>query len=102
MTPRARAAAVSATEEAVVEAPKRKGRKPAGAPVKAVPNPEPESPATPEDAEPTELVEEDVEDADADDDGENVTVEEVLDPKNVENVKFERDGDDVVLTVGGK
>lgn len=102
MTPRARAAAVSATEEAVVEAPKRKGRKPAGSPVKAVPNPEPASPVTPaEDAEPTELVDEDVEDV-VDEDDENVTVEEVLDPKNVEKVKFERDGDDVVLTVGGK
>ncbi|WP_415152465.1 RNA polymerase sigma factor [Propionicimonas sp.] len=94
LPPRSRAAAVSATEEAVVEAPTRRGRKAASPPVKAVPNPEPASPATPEEDEPTELVEEELE--------EDVTVEEVLDPTNVENVKFERDGDDVVLTVGGK
>ncbi len=104
MTPRAQAAAVSASEEAVVEASKRRGRKPAGSPVKAVPNPEPASPVTPdEDAEPTELVDEDVDDVeDVEDDEDDVTVEEVLDPKNVEKVKFQRDGDDVVLTVGGK
>ncbi|MGC3993548.1 MAG: RNA polymerase sigma factor [Propionicimonas sp.] len=94
MPPRSRAAAVSATEEAVVEAPTRRGRKAAPSPVKAVPNPEPASPATPDDEEPTELVDEEIE--------EDVTVEEVLDPTNVENVKFERDGNDVVLTVGGK
>jgi RNA polymerase primary sigma factor len=72
--------------------------------VKAVPNPEPASPVTPdEDAEPTELVDEDVDDVvDVEDDEDDVTVEEVLDPKNVEKVKFQRDGDDVVLTVGGK
>jgi len=104
VTPRAQAAAVSASEEAVVEASKRRGRKPAGSPVKAVPNPEPASPVTPdEDAEPTELVDEDVDDVvDVEDDEDDVTVEEVLDPKNVEKVKFQRDGDDVVLTVGGK
>ena len=73
-------------------------------PVKAVPNPAPASPVTPdEDEEPTELLDEDVEDvSDDEDEEESVTVEEVLDPKNVENVKFQRDGDDVVLTVGGK
>jgi len=31
-----------------------------------------------------------------------VTVEDVLAPANIENVKFEREGNDVVLTVGGK
>jgi RNA polymerase primary sigma factor len=66
--------------------------------VKAVPNPEPASPVTPEadEVEPTELVDEEGELE------EDVTVEDVLDPANVSNVKFERDGDDVVLTVGGK
>jgi RNA polymerase primary sigma factor len=66
--------------------------------VKAVPNPEPASPVTPDadEVEPTELVDEEGELE------EDVTVEDVLDPANVSNVKFERDGDDVVLTVGGK
>ncbi len=101
MTPHARAAAVSATEEPVVEARKRRGRKAGNAPVKAVPNPEPASPVTPDEdeVEPTELVDEEVEEGD---EVEDITVEDVLDPENVEKVKFERDGDDVVLTVGGK
>jgi RNA polymerase primary sigma factor len=69
--------------------------------VKAVPNPEPASPVTPDEdeVEPTELVDEEVEEGD---EVEDITVEDVLDPETVEKVKFERDGDDVVLTVGGK
>jgi RNA polymerase primary sigma factor len=68
--------------------------------VKAVPNANAASPVTPdEDLEPTpdtladEVVVEDLEE---------VTLEEVVVPGAVENVKFQREGDDVVLTVGGK
>ncbi len=96
MTPRSNAAAVPVQDETVTPAAKRRTRKSAQPAVKAVPNPEPASPVTPdEEVEPTELVEEEVEDLD-------VTVEEVLTPGGVENVKFAREGDDVVLTVGGK
>jgi RNA polymerase primary sigma factor len=53
-----------------------------------------------DEVEPTELVDEEVETEGEIE--EDVTVEDVLDPANVGKVKFERDGDDVVLTVGGK
>ena len=42
------------------------------------------------------------EDLDLDEDVEEPTVAEVLSPEKLKEVKFERDGDDVVLTVGGK
>ncbi len=100
MSPRSRAAAVSSTDEVSPEAPRTRTRKAADSPVKAVPNPAPASPVTPdEDAEPDTL--EDV-DTDLEVDLEEVTVEEVLEPTNLNNVKFEREGDDVVLTVGGQ
>ena len=98
MSPRSNAAAVSRSEEAAVAAPRGRTKKPAASPVKAVPPVDATSPVTPEeDLEPTPdiLVEEEVE-------LEDVTVEEVIVPGNVENVKFQREGDDVVLTVGGK
>jgi len=99
VSPRSRAAAVSATDEVVAATPKTPARKAASSPVKAVPNPESSSPVTPdEDTEPTDgaLAE------DADVELEEVTVEEVLEPSNLGNVKFAREGDDVVLTVGGQ
>ncbi len=83
MTPRSNAAAAVAPE-ATTEAPKRRTRKSTPT-VKAVPAPAAASPESP-----VEGV------------AEAVTVEEVLTPGNVENVKFAREGDDVVLTVGGK
>ena len=49
---------------------------------------------------PEELEEEEVELDDAEDD--TPTVAEVLSPEKLKEVKFERDGVDVVLTVGGK
>ncbi|MGV8909607.1 MAG: sigma-70 factor domain-containing protein, partial [Propionicimonas sp.] len=100
MSPRSSAAAVTSSEEAVVAAPRRRTKKPAGSPVKAVPTADATSPVTPEvDLEPTpdKLVEEVVVE-----DLETVTLEEVIVPGKVENVKFQREGDDVVLTVGGK
>ncbi|MCW5952262.1 MAG: RNA polymerase sigma factor, partial [Propionibacteriaceae bacterium] len=58
-------------------------------PVVAVVPDDPEDRLEPDDIEPDEL------------DVEEVTVEEVLAPGNLD-VKFEREGDDVILTVGGK
>jgi RNA polymerase primary sigma factor len=99
VSPRSNAAAVSRSEEAAVAAPRGRTKKAAASPVKAVPAVDPTSPVTPdEDIEPTPdiLVEEEIV-------LEDVTLEEVIVPgKNVENVKFQREGDDVVLTVGGK
>ena len=95
MSPRSSAAAVPASEEAVAAAPKRRTRKVTPAPVTALPKTEPNSPEV---APETGL---DI-DADVEVNIEAVTVEEVLAPVNIENVKFDRVGDDVVLTVGGK
>ncbi len=99
MSPRSNAAAVSRSEEAAVAAPRGRTKKAAASPVKAVPAADPTSPVTPdEELEPTPdiLVEEEIV-------LEDVTLEEVVVPgNNVENVKFQREGDDVVLTVGGK
>ena len=95
MSPRSSAAAVPASEEAVAAAPKRRTRKVTPAPVTALPKTEPNSPeVAPETGLDT--------DADVEVNIEAVTVEEVLAPVNIENVKFDRVGDDVVLTVGGK
>ncbi|WP_300078199.1 RNA polymerase sigma factor [Propioniciclava sp.] len=55
-----------------------------------------------EDVEPEELVDEDIDMADEDDADETPTVAEVLSPERIKDVKFAREGDDVVLTVGGK
>ena len=97
LSPSSRAAAVPAENANVAAAPKRRTRKAAEPPLKAVPSVQPESPVTPEvDLEPApETLADEVE-------LEVVTVEAVLTPGTVENVKFQREGDDVVLTVGGK
>ena len=50
---------------------------------------------------PEDIEEDDVE-LDVDEDVEEPTVAEVLSPAKLKDVKFERDGNDVVLTVGGK
>jgi len=98
VSPRSRAAAVSTTDE-VAATPKAPARKGANSPVKAVPNPESSSPVTPdEETEPTDVAL--AEDGEVE--LEEVTVEEVLEPANQGNVKFAREGDDVVLTVGGQ
>jgi len=98
VTPRARAAAVSTPQEGAAGAPRGRTRKAAGPVVKAVPTPDVDAlEATDEEVEPTDIVEEELEEALV----EELTVEDVLEPA-VENVKFEREGDDVVLTVGGK
>lgn len=55
--------------------------------------------AEPEDVSPDELIDEDVPLTEDDD---TPTVAEVLSPDRIKDVKFEREGDDVVLTVGGK
>ena len=97
MSPRSSAAAAPANEEAATTAPKRRTRK-APAPVTALPNLEPTAVDGPdEDLEPTDDT---IDDAEVELDA--VTVEDVLAPANIENVKFEREGNDVVLTVGGK
>ena len=69
--------------------------------MKAVATADPKSPVTPgEDLEPTpDSLVEDVVVADLE---AVVTVQEVIVPGAVGNVKFQREGDDVVLTVGGK
>lgn len=95
MTPRARAAAVSTPQEGAAGAPRGRTRKAAGPVVKAVPTPDVDAlEATDEEVEPTDIVEDELEGALV----EELTVEDVLEPA-VENVKFEREGDDVVLTV---
>ena len=106
MSPRSSAASVSESVESSETVVKKRGRKPAqAAPAPAV------EPATDlvgddleaEDSQPTEdvLAEEVVIDDDVDVEVDEVTVEEALvSPK--EPVRFEREGNDVVLTVGGR
>ncbi len=115
MSPRPSAAAGSAPEEdAPITTPRTRGRKPAVAAVSDLPTakraarkPAGRSKAEPKaapadaddfDADPTE---DDVDVADLEIEDE-VTVEDVLTPGGAVEVKFEREGDDVVLTVGGK
>ncbi len=99
MSPRSSAAAkATAEEETTIPAPRRRSTRPAvkskapvskAKPVVTVVPDEPEDQLEPDDLEPVEL------------EVEEVTVEEVLTPGNLE-VKVEREGDDVILTVGGK
>ncbi|MGC4151699.1 MAG: RNA polymerase sigma factor [Propionicimonas sp.] len=98
MSPRSSAAAkATVEEETTTSAPRRRTTRPAAKskapaskakPVVAVVPDEPED-VDPEDVDPDAL------------EVEEVTVEEVLTPGNLD-VKFEREGDDVILTVGGK
>jgi RNA polymerase primary sigma factor len=98
VSPRSSAAAkATVEEETTTSAPRRRTTRPAAKskapaskakPVVAVVPDEPED-VDPEDVDPDAL------------EVEEVTVEEVLTPGNLD-VKFEREGDDVILTVGGK
>ena len=99
MSPRSSAAAkATVEEETITPAPRRRASRAAAPskapaakakPVVAVVPEEPDEKLEPDDIEPDEL------------DVEEVTVEDVLTPGNLD-VKFEREGDDVILTVGGK
>ena len=105
MSPRSRAASVSESVESSEPVVKRRGRKPAqAAPAPAVASADVDvidEDLETEESEPTEdvlgeevVIEDEIE-------VEEVTVEEVLvSPK--EPVRFEREGNDVVLTVGGR
>jgi RNA polymerase primary sigma factor len=121
--PAADEAAVAEEETAKQRASRPKASKPAkaaksakgGKAAKAVSAPEPEdeldADIDDEDVEPENLADEDIEELDLADDAEadadeseeddELTVSEVLAADKVE-VKFERAGDDVILTVGGK
>ena len=89
---------------AAAKAPADPAKAPARSRAKAKPEPEVDEVEDVEDVEvedaPEELEDEDIELDDAEDD--TPTVAEVLAPEKLKEVKFERDGDDVVLTVGGK
>jgi RNA polymerase primary sigma factor len=114
VSPRSRAAAVSVEEEPVAAPPKRRPRKAAAKPVAIVPpkDAEQSSPVTPDvDVDPTDdvivdvdVVELDVEveiedSEDESGEEETVTVEVAVVEKAT---KVSREGDDVVITVGGK
>ncbi|MEE9965342.1 MAG: RNA polymerase sigma factor [Propionicimonas sp.] len=118
MSPRSRAAAASVEEETVAAPPKRRPRKAAEKAVAPAPDSAPGSPQTPaDDVEPTDdvivddevadLDELDADDSDDSDDAESAVVEEVevvtVEAAVVEKAaKVSREGDDVVITVGGK
>mgnify|MGYP001019041489 CR=1 FL=1 len=117
MSPRSRAAAASVEEETVAAPPKRRSRKAAEKPVAPAAKAGQSSPLTPaDDVEPTDdvIVDEDVADLDEldtddSDDTDSVIVEEVevevvtVEAAVVEKAaKVSREGDDVVITVGGK
>ncbi len=112
MSPRATAAVSSAESEAVAATPKRRAKKVAAPVVPLAKAADQVSPVTPDvDADPAdddvliedEAVEDELEDlseSDEEDDSEaSVTVEEVL---TAESTKVSREGDELVLTVGGK
>ncbi|PFG16587.1 RNA polymerase primary sigma factor [Propionicimonas paludicola] len=106
MSPRSKAASVSEPVDSSESVVKRRGRKPAqaaAAPVKKVATDEviEDDLELAEDSEPTEDVLADDEVIEEDVEVEDVTVEEVLVAPS-EAVRFEREGDDVVLTVGGR
>ena len=107
MSPRSRAAASISEEDVTTPVPRQRSRAGSspepktrgrgGLKVAAAPDTEaPETDAEDFEAEPEEVDEEELLETE-----EEVTVEEVLTPGNLD-VKFEREGDDVVLTVGGK
>ncbi len=95
VSPRSSAAAkATVEEETTTPTPRQRTSRAAKAPAKAKPvvvavPDDPEDELDPDDLEPDDL------------DVEEVTVEDVLTPGNLE-VKVEREGDDVILTVGGK
>ena len=107
MNPRSTTNATSAPQPAATPAPRRT-RAATSRAAKAKPAPQPSSDEVVEtnvglDVEdaPEVLVEEEIE-LDALIIDEIPTVAEVLSPEQLQDVKFEREGDDVVLTVGGK
>lgn len=118
MSPRSRAAAASVEEETVAAPPKRRPRKAAEKAVAPASDSAPASPQTPaDDVDPTDdvIVDDDVADldeldagdSDDSDDTESDVVEEVevvtVEAAVVEKAaKVSREGDDVVITVGGK
>ncbi len=99
MSPRSSAAAkATVEEEAPIPAPRRRTTRAAAAPKSAAAKAKPVVAVVPD--EPSD--EPEIDEAELDElEVEAITVEEVLTPGNLD-VKFEREGDDVVLTVGGK
>jgi RNA polymerase primary sigma factor len=118
VSPRSRAAAASVEEETVAAPPKRRPRKAAEKAVAPASDSAPASPQTPaDDVDPTDdvIVDDEVadldelgaDDSDDSDDTESDVVEEVevvtVEAAVVEKAaKVSREGDDVVITVGGK
>ncbi len=102
MSPRSKAASVSEAVDSSESVVKKRGRKPAQAVAAAVTEDVVDDDLElAEDSEPAEDALSEDEIIEDDDEVEDVTVEEVLVAPS-EAVRFEREGDDVVLTVGGR